>query len=168
MKTIRIDGKDYQVEDPVAERLLQTSKRAEAAEKASSDLHTAIGVDTHEKALGTIAGLKAKAEQADKATAELAKLQAEQVAAKRLSLLDEATKDGRITPAKRAELLAAEGPLSWAKDVSALEGCLSMFPKPAPDPREPKSPTAAALTSEEEQVARQMGLDPAVVKAAKK
>lgn len=171
MKTLRIDGKDYQVEDPVADYVQQAAKRAEAAEasdKASIELRTALGVDSHEKALGTIVGLKAKAEQADKARAELEKLQAEQLLAKRTGLLDAATRDGRITPAKRAELLAAEGSFSWAKDVAALEGCLSMFPKPGPEPREPAAPAPAALTADDETVAKQLGLDLAAVAAAKK
>jgi hypothetical protein len=160
MKTLRIDGKDYQVEDEVSDFCLLASNRAQ-------ELQAALGVDSHDKALGTVAGLKAKAEQAEAAAAELATIRTEQLTAKRLSLLDEATKDGRLTPAKRAELLAAEGTLAWAKDPAALESCLGMLSKPAPSPVEPKAPAPATLTTEEAQVAKQMGLDPKAVQASK-
>lgn len=149
-----------------------TEDQAVAAVKTmlgrESELLSALDADTHDKALATVAGLKAKAEAADKAVAELAKIQAEQVTAKRTALLDEAAKDGRLTPAKRAELLAAEGPLAWSRDVTALETCLSLLPKPAPEPREPKAPASASLTSEEEEVAKQMGISPEALKASKK
>lgn len=161
MKTLRIDGKDYQVEDQVADHCQRSAK-------LSAEMLSALEADTHDKALATVAGLKAKAEAADKAVAELAKIQAEQVTAKRTALLDEATKDGRLTPAKRAELLAAEGPLAWSRDATALETCLSLLPKPAPEPREPKAPASASLTSEEEEVAKQMGISPEALKASKK
>lgn len=174
MKTLRIDGTDYQVEDQVADFCLRTSSRAEVAEQTAAETKAnhaqvlgALNADSQEKALANIAGLSAKAESADQAHAELAKLQAAQLSAKRLALLDEATRDGRLTPAKRTELAGENAP-AWSRDLSALEGFLSYLPKASAEPKEPAAPAPAALTADDEKVAKQLGLDLAAVAAAKK
>jgi phage I-like protein len=167
MKQIRIDGNDFQVEDQVGDFCLQASKRADASEKSQAELLAALGTDSHDKAMATAAGLKAKAEQADKALAELATAKAEQLAAKRTAMLDGASRDGRLTPAHRQKLEGDAAPV-FAKDPEALAIYLDHLPKQSPEPKEPQSAGQAQLTAEDAEVAKQLGLDPQQVRAAKK
>lgn len=77
------------------------------------------------EALGVLTALAAKAEQSDKLAAELVSLKAAAVKAEVELLVDEAVKDGRVEPAKRAEMVA----LADAATVAGLKACLSLLPK---------------------------------------
>lgn len=144
MKTIRIDGTDYQVEDQVADFCILTSNRADAAEKANlelkgsnaqlrSELDTvlvAVGAESHEKALATVAGLKEKAARVDELAAEVKQAAEQKRVADIKALLDQACTDGRLTPAKRKEIESGEnaGFATIAQQPDTLKIYLDLLP----------------------------------------
>jgi len=119
------------------------------------------GTKNHGEAMGALLALKSKAEKADASDAELTKFRAEFAAKEVTSLLDEAIKDGRVAPAKRAELEA----LHAKHGVEALRTCLSMLPKAAPAAVPPVEGAASAaatsgLTDEQLKILKLTGLSP--------
>jgi ATP-dependent Clp protease protease subunit len=119
--------------------------------------------------LAKVAGWKAKAQLADELTAQAAVAVEEKRAAEIVSKLDAAQKDGRLSPANRAKLVAKDAP-PFAKDPAQLSIYLSML-TPAvvtvasggtkPVAKEP--PPGSEVSESESDYARQMGLDLAAV-----
>lgn len=166
MKTLRIDGKDYQVEDQVVDFCLQTLDRADAAEKLIAEtkasnvqlkancdeLLAAAGADSREKAVATIAGLKEKAARVDELTAVVQQAEEQRRSADIKALLDQACTDGRLTPAKRKEIESGENPgfSTISKQPETLKIYLDLLPvlpmakqaaAPAPAMVDPNDPT---------------------------
>lgn len=145
--------------------LLGCDSEAEAVEhirkteSVLSDLEATLGVGA--EALGASArALKLRAEQGDKAAAELSELRAKAEVEARDRLVAELSEAGKLPPALHA----------WAKTQS-IES-LRIFGEHAPRLVEPSAaPTAPApaasdsltLTEEEKAVARALGLDPSAV-----
>lgn len=90
-------------------------------------LLTVTGKDSIAEAIGVITALKAKADQADALQLRLSAIEASSAKAEMVSLIDEATRDGQITPANRPtiEKLADE------HGIKALRGYLEVIPKKA-------------------------------------
>ena len=124
--------------------LSETATEAEALvaferlQSERAELVAATGAADATSAAATIAGLRAKASRADELQAQITKLEAAQRQAEVTALLDEATADGRLTPAKRVELTAADAP-GFARDPAALKVFLGCLQKAAPAPREPRN-----------------------------
>lgn len=140
---------------------------ATGPEKTLSAVQTATGKATIGEAVAMIAGLKEKASKADELAAQLAKVASEKRAGEIKAMLDEASKDGRLSPAQRAKLTGAERP-AFAKDFdtdpAALKSYLDELPKLTGSPA--AAPVASgdpAVTPEVEKIATQLGLDPKVV-----
>ena len=135
--------------------LLDVSEKEKAeAAAGSAELFAALGVDSHPKALAALAGLKACRDEGARAVEELTKVRGEQLAAKRLALIDDAAKSGRLTPAKREQLLSEQTP-AWSKDLEALNDFLEMLPVAVPSkPSEPAPVVLVTVTPEDEQVAK--------------
>ena len=115
-------------------RIATEAARVEV-EKAKTDLLAATGKQNVAEALAQVEGLKIKAARADDFQAELVKLGAESAKTAEVrkteeikALLDAASKDGRLTPAKRAELEKPEAP-AFARDPAQLKAVLEMQPK---------------------------------------
>ncbi len=120
-----------------------------------------VGKESFAEAMGAITALKAQAESVVALTAELEGIKAERLASEVTGLLDEATKDGRIKPAKRAEMEA----LYAECGIKALKTCLSMLPKQAEPAKEaapvaPSAPDAVQLTAGQLEIIKQTGLTP--------
>lgn len=121
--------------------------------KFKTEVLALAGKESGSEAIGVLTALRMKAEKADALETELAKLKADQVAAEKGALIDEAIKGG-VAPAKRAELEAL--------DLGALKVCLSLLPK-RPEAAQPpaKAPAvASALTAEEAEIVKMTGLTP--------
>ena len=150
------------------ERIVALTDRALAAEKVHGELLAITGKATAGEALALVAGLKEKAARADELAVQVGKLAAEKRAREVTALLDEAARDGRLTPAKREELMKADAP-ALARDpvqLAAFLDCLLpvVVPVSAPRHQEPKVEQVAAaleaLTENELHFAAQLGLDP--------
>jgi hypothetical protein len=146
-------------------------ERAEAAEKVQGELLAVTGKASAGEALAMIAGLKERVAKADELAVRLAKLEAEKRAAEVTAMLDTAAREGRLTPAKREELMKVDGP-AFARDplqLKAFLDCLPavVVPAAAPKHQEPKTDPAASLTEDEKHFAEQMKLDPQRVTAFK-
>jgi ATP-dependent protease ClpP protease subunit len=152
-------------------QLAAANTRADTAQKVTAELLALTGKATAAEALAVVAGLKEKAAQADALAAEvtrrgaqLATYAAEKRTAELKALFDEASKDGRLAPAKRKELEAPEAP-PFARDPTALRAFLDCLPKivatidaptkPAEKPADP----SAELTAEERAAAEARHLD---------
>jgi phage I-like protein len=118
------------------------------------------GAKSNPEAIGALTALKAKADRAESLDAELATIKASAAAAEVAHLLDEAVKDGRVAPAKRADLEA----LHAKHGVDALRTCLSMLPKAAPAAIAPAADKPAAdasgLTADQLKILKATGLSP--------
>lgn len=145
-----------------------------SAESITSVLK-ATGEKTIGDALAKIAGLTEAAKRTDelsaevaKKTEELAKVATEKTQAEISALLDAASKDGRLTPAHRAELIAPEAP-AFARDVAQLKVHLGALPKIVrtvddPGPRAiPTDDSVVSLTDLEKKVAAGQHVDAAHV-----
>ncbi len=166
---IKIGGAEVEVADEVGELIHSQEVRATAAETMAAQaapvlaaIESATGHKDVGEAIAALAGLKEKAAQADVLAADKAKLQAsldEVAAAKKkaevTALLDEASKDGRLTPANREKLTAADAPV-FAQEPAHLKAYLDMLPKVAQtkgaDPVKADD-SVVALTDEEKRVA---------------
>ena len=142
-------------------------ERAAAAEKIQGELLAITGKATAGEALAMVAGLKEKASKADELAAQLAKFEAEKRAGQVASLLDAAAREGRLTPARREELMKADAP-AFARDPAQLKvflDCLQpvVVPAAAPKHEEPKEAPEASLTEDEKHFAEQLKLDPKAV-----
>lgn len=125
------------------------------------DTMATLGAKTLSEAAGALLALKAKADKTDALSTELETIKASAIASEVKSLLDEAVKDGRVAPAKRAELEQ----LQAKHGVDALKVCLSMLPKAASAaiPPAADAPSASAnhgLSPEELEVLKHTGLKP--------
>jgi ATP-dependent Clp protease protease subunit len=171
--------KEPQMPEPIAAvetkafeaRFAALTERAEAAEKIQGELLAITGKATAGEALALVAGLKEKASKADELAAQLSALEAEKRMGQVAALLDAASREGRLTPAKREELMKADAP-AFARDPAQLKvflDCLQpvVVPVAAPKHEEPKAAPEAALTEDEKHFAEQLKLDPAKVAAAK-
>jgi len=152
-------------------RFTALTERAEAAEKVQGELLAVTGKATAGEALAMVAGLKERVAKADELVVRLAKLEAEKRAAQITTLLNTAAREGRLTPAKREELMKADGP-AFARDplqLKAFLDCLPavVVPASAPKHQEPTQDPQAGLTEEEKQFAAQLKLDPSKVVAFK-
>ncbi len=122
-------------------------------------LLTVIGKDNADEAVGYVTALKAKGEQFDALKVELEAAKASALAAEAESLLDEAVKDGRVAPAKRAEFET----LHRECGIKALKVCLSALPKasaPALPPSAAPAAPAAAYSKEALKMMKQLGVKP--------
>jgi len=174
----RPNPKEPQMPEPIAvdtkafeARFTALTERAEAAEKIHGELLAITGKATAGEALALVAGLKEKALKADDLAAQLAKFEAEKRAGQVAALLDTASREGRLTPAKREELMKADAP-AFARDPGQLKvflDCLQpvVVPAAAPKHEEPKDAPEASLTEDEKHFAAQLKLDPAKVAAFK-
>ena len=145
-------------------RFTALTERAEAAEKIQGELLAITGKATAGEALALVAGLKEKAAKADELTVQLAKFEAEKRAAQVAALLDTASREGRLPPAKREELMKADAP-AFARDPTQLKvflDCLQpvVVPASAPKHEEPKEDPEASLTEDEKHFAEQLKVDP--------
>jgi ATP-dependent Clp protease protease subunit len=149
--------------------------RAQIAERGQAELLGATGKASVGEAVAMVAGLKEKAMKADELAGYVAKLEAEKRAAEVKDLLDGASQDGRLTPAKREELMKADAP-AFARDPMQLQvflDCLQpvVVPAAAPKHLEPAKEPVAVLTEDEQHFAEQLKLEPKAVaeyKAKKK
>lgn len=166
MKTLRIDGKDYQVEDQVADFCQAAVKRADASEKDRSELLSITGKSAVSEALAVVQGFKAAADQLPAMQESLKKLQDEKLASERDQLIAKAKADGKLAPALE----------DWARaqPIAALQAYLEVAPPVVPIGKEKQPPaeaTVVTLSNEELEVAKQLRVDPKVLaerKAAKK
>jgi ATP-dependent Clp protease protease subunit len=141
--------------------------RAETAEKGQAELLSAIGKATAGEALAMIAGLKEKAAKADELAGRVAHLEAVRRTQQVTALLDAAARDGRLTPAKRAELMKDDAP-AFARDPAQLQvflDCLQpvVVPAAAPKHQEPVKEPEPVLTEDEKHFAEQLKLDPKAI-----
>ena len=148
-------------------RTVALMERAAAAEKIQGELLAITGKTTAGEALAMVAGLKEKASKADELAAQLAKFEAEKRAGQVAALLDAAAREGRLTPARREELMKADAP-AFARDPAQLKvflDCLQpvVVPAAAPKHEEPKEAPEASLTEDEKHFAEQLKLDPKAV-----
>ncbi len=153
-------------------RFAALTERAEAAEKIQGELLAITGKATAGEALAMVAGLKEKAARADELATQLTKLETEKRAGQVAALLDAASREGRLTPAKREELMKADAP-AFARDPAQLKvflDCLQpvVVPAAAPKHEEPKEEPQAALTEDEKHFAEQLKVDPKQVAEFKK
>ncbi len=165
--------KESQMPEPIAAavetkafeaRFAALTERAEAAEKVQGELLAITGKASAGEALAMVAGLKEKAAKADELATQLGKLEAEKRAGQVAALLDAASREGRLTPAKREELMKADAP-AFARDPAQLKvflDCLQpvVVPVAAPKHEEPKEVFEAALSTDEKHYAEQLKLDP--------
>jgi hypothetical protein len=155
---VPVDTKAFEV------RFAALTERAEAAEKIQGELLAITGKATAGEALALVAGLKEKAAKADELAEQLAKFEAEKRAGQVVALLDTASREGRLTPAKREELMKADAP-AFARDPTQLKvflDCLQpvVVPVAAPKHAEPKEDPEASLTEDEKHFAEQLKVDP--------
>jgi ATP-dependent Clp protease protease subunit len=149
---------------PFEERIAVLTARAETVEKEQAGLLGAIGKATLGEAMAMVAGLKEKAARADELAGQIAKLEAEKRAGQVAALLDTASREGRLTPVKREELMKAEAP-AFARDPTQLQvflDCLQpvVVPVAAPKHEEPQKDPVASLTDDEKHFAAQLKVDP--------
>jgi ATP-dependent Clp protease protease subunit len=141
--------------------------RAETAEKAQVELLAATGKANAGEAMAMIAGLKEKAAKADELAGRVAHLEAVRRSQQVTALLDAAARDGRLTPAKRVELMKDDAP-AFARDPAQLQvflDCLQpvVVPAAAPKHQEPVKEPEPVLTEEELHFAEQLKLDPKAI-----
>ena len=146
------------------EKVETLAARANAVEKVSAQLLEVTGKATAGEALAMVAGLKEKASKADELAAQLGSLEAEKRASQITALLDGASREGRLTPARREELMKADAP-AFARDPAQRKvflECLQpvVVPASAPKHEEPKADPQAALTEDEKHFAEQLMVDP--------
>lgn len=132
----------------------------EQLKSTTSQLLALSGKETVAEALGALHAMKEQAAQAASLSAEVAQLKAEKLDAQINGLVDEAVKDGRLAPAKRAEVIA----LSAKLGVDGLKSFLSMLSvqpaqsKPAEQPKE--EPKTIALGADAKAFMKEFGLTP--------
>jgi len=146
------------------EKVETLAARANAVEKVSAQLLEVTGKATAGEALALVAGLKEKGAKADELAVQIAKFEAEKRAGQVTALLDTASREGRLTPAKREELMKADAP-AFARDPTQLKvflDCLQPVVVPAAAPKhvEPKEDPVASLTEDEKHFAEQLKVDP--------
>jgi ATP-dependent protease ClpP protease subunit len=112
-----------------ASRLTAVTAQLDASSKVAVDIMALTGKATVGEAVAHVAGLKEKAARTDELAAELEKVRAAQRQSEITALLDEASKAGRLTPAKRAEFLKADAP-QFAKDPTQLKAFLECLGPP--------------------------------------
>lgn len=160
------------IEEPMMKTVLSALQLKETANEAEAlnavvklnDEHrrllSATGKDSIDEAIGAVVALKAQAERAEQLSAELSAVRAEKAQAEMQGLLDEAVKDGRVSPQKRASLEA----LYAESGIKALRTCLDMLPRAAAVVLPPveKAPAAAGqeLSAAELKVIKNTGLSP--------
>lgn len=136
----------------------------ESLKTEKAQLLSLSGKSTVAEAIGAITALKAQAEQAITLSAEVTTLRAEKLSTEVNSLLDEASRDGRVPPAKREEMLK----LSADHGPAALRACLSMLPKqPAqqaahiePKQEQQTGNSAAGMSTEQLSILSKLGTTP--------
>jgi ATP-dependent Clp protease protease subunit len=141
--------------------------RAETAEKGQVEFLAATGKANAGEALAMIAGLKEKAAKADELAGRVAHLEAVRRTQQVTALLDAASRDGRLTPAKRVELMKDDAP-AFARDPAQLQvflDCLQpvVVPAAAPKHQEPVKDPEPVLTEDEKHFAEQLKLDPKAI-----
>ena len=146
------------------EKVETLAARANAVEKVSAQLLEVTGKATAGEALALVAGLKEKGAKADELAVQIAKFEAEKRAGQVTALLDTASREGRLTPAKREEMMKADAP-AFARDPTQLKvflDCLQPVVVPAAAPKhvEPKEDPVASLTEDEKHFAEQLKVDP--------
>ena len=128
--------------------------------KERENLIALTGKSNAAEALGVIAGWKASAEKVEALTAQLAEVAAAKLKAEVGTMLDDAVREGRVTPAKRDEFQA----LADKHGPDALKACLSVLPKaPAPaielkTETTPPTVPGAELTASQLKIIKQLGL----------
>lgn len=114
------------------------------------------------EALGALSAMKEAAAKLSDAQGELAKLKAEKVEAEVVALVDGAIRDGKMTPAQKAQFLEI-----GKKDLAFLKGYVASAPKitggtkPVQEPQDGKGGAAdpvASLSDVERESARQLGV----------
>lgn len=171
--------KDMGAEDlkAINDKLAALTAQVEADKGVTSEFLAATGKTTTAEALAVVAGLKEKASKVDELASELAKRDAqiaahaaEKKGADIKALFDEATKDGRLAPAKRAEFERPEAP-AFARDPVSLRAFLECLPKavvrvetlPGKTEDAPGASGTVELTEAERQAAEARGLDTKLV-----
>lgn len=145
-------------ETEVVTALARTQDEATAQRGVVAQLFALTAKNSAADAMGVVQGWKAGSDQVAALSAKLADVEKKAGEREIEELIGEAKKDGRLGAA--AEKAARDVALSGG--VSALRSMLSVLPKhgkPAGDP-DPKGITVA-LSAEELEVAKQMGVDPA-------
>jgi signal peptide peptidase SppA len=139
-------------------------EESEEARSFVESVTAILGESDKAKALGIVLGLKSKSDECDALRAEVASLNAIKVSAEIKALLDAAVTDGRVMPAKRADM---EG-LAAKHGVEVLKASLGVMGKApvsavAPAAESPKAEDKAAVSLTVEQVAaaKALGIDPA-------
>jgi phage I-like protein len=117
------------------------------------------GASDDAKALGSLAAMKAKAEQVEMLSAKVAELEAAQRKGEIAQLLDEAVKDGRLAPAKRAEVerLSDKYGIDCAKEFVAA---LPRKVEPAQPPAEKVKVSGILLSDEQKKILALTGTSP--------
>lgn len=133
--------------DACAARTIVQAAEGESLESACSklvagynEMRAAAGKpeSSSSEACAMIAGLREKAARVDELQAQAAEFETERKQTEIAKMLDDATADGRLTPAKRAEMTGESAP-SFAADPATLKVFLDCLPLPAPAPREPET-----------------------------
>lgn len=138
-------------------------EESEEARSFVESVTAILGESDKAKALGLVLGLKAKSDECDALRAEVAGLQAVKTRAEIGSLLDAAALDGRVAPAKRAEMEAFAAEFG----IKALKASLSVMGKapvaavaPAVETPKAEDKPTVALTADEFAAAKALGISP--------
>jgi len=128
-------------------------------------LLTAIGKDSVDEALGAVAAYKAQAERATELAAQVEAIKAEKEASETATLLNDATVDGRITPANRpyAEKFRAEfGDKAFRAYLGGLPKSSAPAVAPGKDwkPEGVAAPGVVGLTDAQLKIIKATGLTP--------
>ena len=137
----------------------EVSAKFESHVKATTELLAVTGKATVGEAMAMVAGLKETASKVPELTAELAKRDEAKRASDVTALFDAASKDGRLTPAKRKDLEAQ----AFAKDPAQLKAfldCLQPVVVPLAAHAEPATRATSELNTDEASFARQLNIDP--------
>jgi phage I-like protein len=149
----------------VALGLPETTTEAEAVVLASKqrELVALTGKTNVGEALGVVTAWKEAASRAEGLSAELAKLKTDGIEREVVSIVDEAVKAGKATPAQREFLLGM-----GRQDAARLKGFLDASPviAAATGQKTPPAQAGGAVTEEELKVAKMLGLDPKKMTAA--
>lgn len=117
----------------------EEDEEGEEAKSFAASVGAILGEQDKAKALGVLLALKSKADEADKLRAQLEEAEKVKAAAEIKATLDDAVRDGRVLPAKRAEMEA----LATEHGLGVLKAFLGATAKPAPEATKP-APDAPA------------------------
>jgi len=126
------------------------------------DVFTFAGAKSTAEAFGILNAYKTRAELTETLADELATLKASVAAGETKTLLDEAVKDGRVEPARRAELEELQAK-HGTDALRTMLRCLRKAPAEAREPKKDPDATIAAFGAEQVALIKKIGADPAAV-----